>query len=66
MFDATTTKNYDFWYYQSLLEEPYTNLQEYCNKQAWIREIESYTVFLVEGEEENKKAPKTTRGTKWN
>ena len=65
MFDAITHKNYDFWYYQSLLEAPYTTLQEYCSKQTWLRELESSAIFMIEEAEENKKVPKTTRGTKW-
>lgn len=31
MFNATTKKGYDFWYYQSLLEKPYTDLIKYFN-----------------------------------
>lgn len=29
MLETTTEKSYDFWYYQSLLEVPYTNLLDH-------------------------------------
>ena len=31
MLNAITTKSYDFWYYQSLLEYPYVDLLKYSN-----------------------------------
>ena len=66
MFDATTDKNYDFWYYQSLLEKPYTTLQEYCDKQAWLRELESSAMLMVEEGVENKEFYRSKGRTKWN
>ncbi len=65
MFEATAGKKYDFWYYQSLLEEPYTTLQEYCSKQTWLRELESSAMLMAEESVANKEFSRKNGGTKW-
>ncbi len=45
MFNANTSKSYDFWYYHSLLEEPYTDLVKYFN--TLIYERDKYNVITL-------------------
>lgn len=49
MFNANTAKSYDFWYYQSLLEEPYTDVVKYFS--TLIYERDKYNVITLAEEE---------------
>lgn len=53
MFNATTQKSYDFWYYSSLLEEPYTDLLKYFSMLIYERD-KNNIVELVEEDSEPK------------
>ena len=45
MYEAKTPKSYDFWYYQSLLEQPYTSLLDYHGENILSEDIDFYTAL---------------------
>ncbi len=51
MFNANTFSTYNFWYYQSLLEKPYTNLAEYYSTLIYERDKNNTIAVMEEGPE---------------
>ena len=45
MYEAKTPAGYDFWYYQSLLEQPYTSLLEYHGEITMSDDVDFYTLL---------------------